>query len=137
MPGRVLLVRYALAGALLFVLLLGGAVLGLVLAPISLQELRDIVIVIYGVMGVLLMITLITAVLGLWATVRVLARTVNSLLEDPVRPSLDDLRATVRNVRGTSEFVADAAVHPLIRVLSVARGVRRGVGRVAGVARRR
>jgi hypothetical protein len=130
-------VRYALGGALLLVILIGGAVLGLALAPISLQELRDIVIVVYGVMGVLLLIALIVAVIGLWAAVRVLARTLNALLEDPVRPALDELRATAHNVRGTSEFVADAAVHPLIRVLAVARGVRRGVGRVASMARRR
>ncbi len=129
--------RYVLLGALLLVLLIGGAVTGLVLAPISLQELRDIVIVVYGAMGVLLLIALIVAVLGLWAAVRVLARTLNSLLEDPVRPALDELRATARNVRGTSEFVTDAAVHPLIRLLSIGRGVRRGVGRVAGIARRR
>ena len=129
--------RYVLLGALLLVLLIGGAVTGLVLAPISLQELRDIVIVVYGAMGVLLLIALIVAVLGLWAAVRVLARTLNSLLEDPVRPALVELRATARNVRGTSEFVTDAAVHPLIRLLSIGRGVRRGVGRVAGIARRR
>ncbi len=129
--------RYILAGALLLVLLIGGAVIGLALAPISLEELRDIVIVVYGVMGVLLLIVLIIAVLGLWSTVRMLARTLNALLEDPVRPALDELRATAHNVRRTSEFVADAAVHPLIRVLSIARGVRWGVGRVAGIARRR
>ena len=94
-------------------------------------------IVAYGVMGILLLLVLIVAVIGLWFAVRVLARALSEVLEDPVRPALEEMRATARNVRGTSEFVADAAVHPLIRVIAVGRGVRRGVGRVTRIFPRR
>ena len=129
--------RYAVLGLLLFVLAAAGGVAGLVVADVTLDEMRDVVIIVYGAMGVLLLVALIIAVLGLWLAVRILTRTLRDLLEDPVRPALDEIRATARNVRGASEFVADAAVHPLIRVLSVGRGMRRGLGIVTGITRRR
>lgn len=129
--------RYAVLGVLLFAAALAAAIVGLILAPISLEELRDIVIVVYGVIGVLLLVVLIIAVLGLWIAVRVLTRAFAELLDDPIRPTLHEFNATVRNVRGTSEFIADSTVHPLIRILAVGRGIRRGVGIVARLARRR
>ena len=129
--------RYAVLGVLLFAAALAAAIVGLILAPISLEELRDIVIVVYGVIGVLLLVVLIIAVLGLWIAVRVLTRAFAELLDDPIRPTLHEFHATVRNVRGTSEFIADSTVHPLIRILAVGRGIRRGVGMVARLARRR
>ena len=129
--------RYVLLGVLLLAALLAAVVVGLVAAPIDLQELRDIVIVVYGVMGILLLVVLIIATIGVWFAIRVLARALSELLEDPVRPALDEMRATARNVRGTTEFVADAAVHPLIRVIAVGRGVRRGAGRVTRIFPRR
>ncbi len=129
--------RYAVLGILLFAAALAAAIVGLILAPISLEELRDIVIVVYGVIGVLLLVVLIVAVLGLLLAVRMLTRAFAALLDDPIRPTLHEFRATARNVRGTSEFIADSTVHPLIRLLAVGRGIRRGVGIVTGLARRR
>lgn len=135
--------RYVLPSILLFIILITGMIITLVLAPIGLQELRDVVLIVYGVMGVLLLIALICTAFLLWGTLRVLVRTLNDLvrtlnemLEDPVRPTLEELRTTARNVRGTSEFVTDAAVHPLIRVISVSRGIRRGASRLTRFARR-
>jgi hypothetical protein len=129
--------RYAVLGVLLFAAALAAAIVGLILAPLSLEELRDIVIVVYGVMGILLLVALIIAILGLWLAVRVLTRALARLLEDPIRPTLHEFHATARNVRGTSDFIADSTVHPLIRILAVGRGIRRGVGMVARLARRR
>ena len=102
----------------------------------SLENLRDIVVIVYGVMGVVLMLALCVAAFGLWFAVRALSSSVQSLITDPIRPALQEVQKTVQNVRGTSEFVADAAVHPLIRVVSIGRGVRRGVATVAGLRNR-
>ncbi len=129
--------RYAVLGVLLFAAALAAAVVGLILAPLNLQELRDIVVVVYGVMGILLLVALIIAVLGLWFAVRLLTQRFADLLEDPIRPTLHEFQATARNVRGTSEFMADSTVHPLIRLLAVGRGIRRGLGMVTGLARRK
>ena len=129
--------RFAILGLLLLVGLLTAGVAGFIVADVTLEELRDVVIIVYGATAILLLVVMIIAVLGLWLAVRMLTRTLRDLLDDPVRPALDEIRATARNVRRSSEFIADAAVHPLIRVLAVGRGIRRGLGLVTGITRRR
>ncbi len=103
----------------------------------SLENLRDIVVIVYGIMGVVLMLAFCIAAFGLWFAVRALSSSVQALIQDPIRSTLEDVQKTVQNVRGTSGFVADAAVHPLIRVLSVGRGFRRGVATITGIRNRR
>ena len=102
----------------------------------SLQELRDVVVIVYGVMGIVLMVALAIAAFGLLFAVRTLTRAITSLLDDPVRPMLDEAQRTMHNVRGTTDFVADATVRPLIRAISLVRGVRKGVSTVTGRGRR-
>lgn len=102
----------------------------------SLEEVRDIVIIVYGAMGVLLMLVFVIVSVLLWLAVRGLTRAIRALLDDPVRPTLEEVQRTAQNVRGTTEFIADTAVHPLIRVVAAVRGVRRGISTVAGLRRR-
>lgn len=104
---------------------------------VTLSEVRDVVVIVYGVMGVVLMLALAIAAFGVWFAVRALTRSVRALLDDSVKATLEDVRQTAHNVRGTSEFVADSAVHPIIRSIAVARGLRRGVASVAGIRNRR
>ena len=99
----------------------------------SLADLRDIVVIVYGVMGIVLMLGLCIAAFGLWFAIRALSASVQDLIKDPIKPTLQEFQKTAQNVRGTSEFVADSAVHPLIRVMSVGRGIRKGVATVAGL----
>ena len=99
----------------------------------SLEDLRDIVVIVYGVMGIVLMLGLCIAAFGLWFAIRALSASVQDLIKDPIKPTLQEFQKTAQNVRGTSEFVADSAVHPLIRVMSVGRGIRKGVSTVAGL----
>ncbi len=103
----------------------------------SLENIRDIVIIVYGVMGVLLMLAMAVAAFGLWFAVRALTRTVMELINDPVKPTLEEVHQTVQHVRGTAEFMNDTAVHPLIRTVSTVRGIRRGVASVSGIRNRR
>lgn len=128
--------RWAALAILFIAALVGGAVAAIILSDVSLEELRDIVIIVYAAMSVLLLIVLIIVALGLWIATRLLVRAVVDLLEDPVRPTLEEVRASARNIRGATEFIADSTVHPLIRVISVGRGIRRGLARVTGLARR-
>jgi hypothetical protein len=102
----------------------------------SLEELRDIVIVVYGVLGILLLLVLIVVAIGLFVIVRRLSRSVQELIADPLRPTLYEFQQTAQNVRGTSEFVADRTVHPLIRTIAVVRGVKRGLSSVSGLRKR-
>ncbi|RLT33633.1 MAG: hypothetical protein DWI58_21690 [Chloroflexi bacterium] len=102
----------------------------------SLENLRDIVVIVYAVMGVVLMLALCIAAFGLWFAIRALSSAVQALIQDPIRPTLEEVQKTAQNIRGTSEFVADSAVHPLIRMMSIGRGVRRGVATVVGLRNR-
>lgn len=102
----------------------------------SLEELRDIVIVVYGVLGILLFLVLIAVAVATFFVVRKLSRSVQDLLADPIRPALYEFQQTAQNVRGTSEFVADRTVHPIIRTMAAVRGVKRGVGVVSGLRKR-
>ena len=64
----------------------------------SLADVRDLVVIVYGVMGIVLMLALTIAAFGLWFAVRTLTRVVRDLLEDPVRPTLMEVRETVHNI---------------------------------------
>lgn len=99
----------------------------------SLENLRDIVVIVYGIMGIVLMLGLCIAAFGLWFAIRALSASVQELIKDPIRPTLVEVQKTAQNVRGSTEFVADTAVHPIIRVVSITRGFRRGITTVAGL----
>ena len=104
---------------------------------VSLADVRDIVVIVYGAMGVILMLALAIAAFGVWFAVRALTRSLRELLDDPIKPTLDEIRKTAENVRGTSEFISDTAVHPVIRTVATVRGVRRGIGAITGLRNRR
>lgn len=102
----------------------------------SLEEFRDLVIVIYGGVGILLLLALLLLVVVLILAVRGLTNTVRDLLDDPIKPTLHEVRQTAQNVRGSTEFVTDTAVHPVIRLVAMGRGVKRGVGVLTGLRKR-
>ncbi len=128
--------RYVVLLAILLVTLVVAAVATLISVDVTLDEVRDIVIIAYGVMGVMLLFTMMIAVVGFLLIARELVWMLRELLDDPVRPILNEARDTARNVRGTSEFIADSTVHPLIRTISAVRGVRRGISTLVRASRR-
>ncbi len=103
---------------------------------ITLGEARDTVIIVYGVLGIVFFLIAIIAALAIVFAVRMLTGLAKDAYEESARPLVDEVRGTVQSVRGSVEFVSDQAISPMIRVIAVARGVRRGVEALAGVARR-
>lgn len=103
----------------------------------SLETLRDLVIVIYGVLGIILFTVLIAVAVAIYFIVKKLSTLAQEVVADPLRPALNDLREAAKNVRGTSEFIADRAVHPVIRTVAAVRGVKRGLGVVTGLRNRK
>ena len=99
----------------------------------SLEQLRDIVIVVYGVVGILLIAVLIMVAVGLLLSVRALTKVVKDLVNDPIRPILGEVQATAPEIRGTTEFIADSAVHPIIRVMAAGKGIKRGLAVLTGL----
>ncbi len=101
-------------------------------APDSWAEWRDIVIVfggIFAALALLLVCVLLAALVFLVFTLR-------RILERNVAPAVDSLKDSLDNVRGTTEFAGETVVSPIIRVYSVVRGVRAGLGAVTNLPSR-
>ena len=95
-------------------------------APNSWPEWRDVIIVALGLLWLLAgMLTIV-----LLAVLILVAFAFRRLLKENAAPALDSLKDSLDNLRGTTEFVGETAVSPIIRMYSVVKGVRAGVGAV-------
>ena len=103
----------------------------------SLEELRDLVIVIWGILGIVVLAVVLVLALVLGVAAKGLIGTVQALIRDDVQPTLRSARQTVDSIRGTTSFVADTAVAPVIRVYGMVSGVRRFLGVLSGFKKRR
>ena len=103
----------------------------------SLQDWRDVIIIAAGALMVLVLtaIFVFTVVLGL--ATRGLLSTIQTLLKGDVTPLLDSVRQSIQNVQGTTAFIGETAVAPIIRVYSIVAGTRRMLGVLGGFAGRR
>jgi len=103
----------------------------------SLEELRDLIIVVWGILGILFLAVAIVVGIVVGISARGLIGTVQSLLRDDVQPTLRSARQTVDSIRGTTSFVAETAVAPVIRVYGIFSGVRRFLSVLIGFRKRR
>lgn len=120
-------------------LLLIGFIVALALAPVGVREaFRDIFIIILGGFMLLSVVILIAVLIGLLFTLNRLER----LARKNVLPKLDDAlvklndvlestktlannaRESAHTVTGSTTFVAERVVSPVIRIASLATGVR-------------
>lgn len=83
---------------------------------------RDIVVIIWGLLGILAFLVVIAVSLALFRM---------------ASPVLRSLRATGANLQVATTLVADTVARPLIRVLSFSRGIRQGVSVASRLLRRR
>jgi hypothetical protein len=96
---------------------------------VTLENARDITIVVLGVLAILQLIVLLVLTI-------VIYKKVVPLL-DKVGGVLDSAKAAATNAAGTSKFVGEAVVTPIIKVAGFAAGVRRGVSTLGRIVRRR
>ena len=98
-------------------------------APDSWSEWRDIFLVMAGfawMLAGLLTVALLIALV-------VLVMTLRRILNENAAPAIDSLRDTLDNAKGTSEFVGESVVSPIIRVYSVFNGIRGGLQAVTSL----
>ncbi|MFQ5381036.1 MAG: hypothetical protein ACE5EF_05375 [Dehalococcoidia bacterium] len=101
-------------------------------APDSWSEWRDIFLVLAAVAWVLA--GLVTVALMVALVMLVVA--VRRVLNENAAPAIDSLRGTLDNARGTSEFVGESVVSPIIRIYSIFSGVRSGLQTVTSLPKR-
>ena len=103
---------------------------------LGLDDVRDIIIAAGSEMFLLLLALLIvTVVVGLSA--RTLFSTVRGLVNGEVTPLVSSARQTVNNVRGTTKFINETAVSPIIRLYGFFAAIRRVVAVLLGLSSRR
>ncbi|OGT25054.1 MAG: hypothetical protein A2Z17_03520 [Gammaproteobacteria bacterium RBG_16_66_13] len=114
------------AAAILLLLVAGGAalVLALVQNPAQAETWRDVVIIIMGLESLLLGVALIILMVQV-------AR-LTALLQDEIRPMLQSTNNTLDTLRGTTRFLSDNLVSPVIRANGAAAALRRVLDLVRG-----
>ncbi len=110
------------------VLLLGMLITAIVLMakfPAATTIIRDIAIVFVAVE---------TFLIGLAALVLIVEiQTLTKVLREEIQPLLRSVNDTVSTVRGTTEFMSENFVSPVIKVASFTAGVRQVIGDLTGV----
>ena len=81
----------------------------------ALASVRDLAIILLALESLVIGVVLVVLILE----VRNLAK----LLREEIKPILDSADETVRTVRGTTSFVSETFVNPMIRVSGFASGV--------------
>ena len=103
----------------------------------DLQDWRDVVIIAAGSLTILLLLAMFvfTVVLGLAA--RALLGAVRTLLNEEVTPLLGTAHQTVQKIQGTTTFMSETTVRPVVRAYGVIAGTRRMVAVLTGITGRR
>lgn len=81
----------------------------------NIEILRDVSIIILAVETIIVQVILVLLLLEI--------RSLSKMLRENIYPILQSTDETVRTVRGTSVFVTDNVVSPVVRVSSLAAGV--------------
>ena len=103
------------AGVLVLLALVGLAIYGMAANPGFTAVLRDIFII---------ALALVTIVIGLFLVILIFQlQSLIALLRDEIKPILESANQTASTVRGTTTFVSDSVVKPMIGAASVATGV--------------
>lgn len=102
---------------------------GLVSHPRFTAVIRDISII---------ALALVTTIIGLFLIILIFQlQSLIALLRDEIRPILDSANQTAGTVRGTTTFLSDAVIKPMINVVSVASAVGQTVRTLTGGKRRK
>jgi hypothetical protein len=109
--------------------IIGALVYGLATHPLLTAVVRDIAII---------TLALVTVILGLFVIVLIFQlQSLIALLRDEIKPILESANETASTVRGTTTFVSDAVVTPMIQVASLAAGVGQTFRTLTGTDRKR
>lgn len=103
----------------------------------SVESIRDWVIIVSGSLMTLVLFLLVIVVAVLGFSARALLRTAQKMLTEEVTPLLNSVRQSVNTVQGTTAFIGENAVAPVVRAYGIVAGVRRALGVMSGVVGRK
>jgi len=102
----------------------------------TLADFRDVIIVIYGIIGIIFFFVAIVIVVVLGLTTKGLIKNVNGMINDSVKPTLGSVQDVANTVRGTTAFVGRTTVAPIAKVYGMFSGVKKGASVLSGLAKR-
>jgi hypothetical protein len=115
--------------ALVILAILSAAGYGLITHPNLTAALRDISIIV---------LALVTIVIGAFLAILIFQlQSLTALLRDEIKPILEAANDTASTVRGTTTFLSDAVVTPVITAASYASAVRETIKTLAGSSGRK
>jgi hypothetical protein len=117
-----------IAVVLLLAILIGGLIFLLTTSTDTVARVRDIFIIFMALESLLIGVTLVILIIQM-------ARLIN-LLQNEVKPILDSTNETVSNLRGTTAFLSDNLVEPVIKLNEYMAGLSQAL-QVLGLARKR
>lgn len=126
--GRGLIVGMVIGALVLLALIAAGAV-ALVNNPPLAATLRDIFIIALALESVVIGLVLLLLVVQV-------TRLIN-LLQDEIKPILESTNQTVNTLRGTTTFMSEKVVTPVVTVSSYVAGAKRAVEVLTGMRRPR
>jgi hypothetical protein len=103
----------------------------------SLDDWADITIIIVGGIVILLTIAQLIVFVTLGWVGKSLLTTVRTLINEDVRPITSEARDTAKRVAGTTTFMSETTVRPVIRTYGIVAGTRRAFAVLAGFTTRR
>jgi hypothetical protein len=94
---------------------------------------RDVAVIMMGIAVFLFFLVGLVFLIVLGLLSRALLKKSMGVMDENVKPLLDSAKATADNVKGTTTFVSQAAVTPIVKAYGVVAGVRRAAGVLAGL----
>ncbi len=87
---------------------------------------RDISVIILALESVVVLLLLGVVIGMLWWLIQTLEKKITPIL-DTTNETVNNVSETVNTMRGTATFMSDTVVSPVIKVVSYASGVKRGI----------
>ncbi len=91
-------------------------------------EVRDVAIIVLAIESIVVGVVLIFLVIQINSLIR--------LLKDEIKPLLDSANETASTLRGTTTFISDKVVNPIVSATSFVSGAQQAVRTLLGLRRR-
>jgi hypothetical protein len=102
----------------------------------TLADFRDVIVIVYGILGIMFFFVAIVMIVAVGLTVKGLIKNLNSLMNDSVKPALESVQDVANTVRGTTDFVGRTTVTPIVKVYGMFAGVKKGASVLSGLKKR-
>lgn len=100
------------------------------------STLRDWVVIVYGVLGIIAFLVVIIATVVVAMAILRLVRAARDTVDMQINPTIQTVRHTSEAIQSRVSFILDHAARPIIRTYATVSGVRRGLAAFSGLRRR-